>query len=297
MKFGLVGTGPWAGMAHAPGLVQAEGVELVGIWGRRPAEAQRLADEFGATAYDDYPTMLAEVDAVAFAVPPGVQADMAIQAASAGRHLLLDKPIASDATTAKALADTVSANSVASVVFFTDRFVDVSRSWLDQVQKVDGWLGGWLRWFSALDEPGNPFGASAWRHERGALWDTGPHALSTLSTALGPVESIVAVAGAGDLVTLTLSHPSGVTSTATLSQFAPPAATSFEGAVWGREGVVAMPARPENSQVEAMKIAAQELVAAAESGQPHVVDVAFGARIVELLDAAQAQVDAQKAGA
>jgi hypothetical protein len=57
-----------------------------------------------------------------------------------------------------------------------------------------------------------------------------------------------------------------------------------------------MPARPENSQVNAMRVAAQELVAAARSGQPHEVDVAFGARVVELLADAQAQVDTQRAG-
>lgn len=36
----------------------------------------------------------------------------------------------------------------------------------------------------------------------GETRDTGPHALSTLSTALGPIESTIAVPGAGDLVHL-----------------------------------------------------------------------------------------------
>jgi len=297
MRFGLVGTGPWAQMAHGPGLVQAEGVELIGVWGRRPAEAGRLAAALESKAYDDYPALLGDVDAVAFAVPPGIQADMALVAASAGKHLLLDKPIATDAKAAQALADTATANEVASVVFFTDRFVDVSRAWFDRVRQAGGWLGGWMRWLSALDEPGNPFGASAWRHERGALWDTGPHALSTLSAALGPIDSLVAVAGAGDLVALTLRHESGATSTATLSQFAPPAAAGFEAAVWGREGLSVMPSRPDHSQLAAIRVAAQELAAAARSGQPHEVDVVFGARVVELLADAQAQMDSQRTAA
>ena len=294
LRFGLVGTGPWARLAHGPGLVHAEGVELVGIWGRRSEETGRLAAALDATAYDDYAVMLGDVDAVAFAVPPSIQAELACQAAAAGRHLLLDKPVATDAAAAQTLADTAKANGVASVVFFTDRFVDVSRAWFDHVQQAGGWRGGWMRWLSALQEPGNPFGASIWRQERGALWDTGPHALSTLSAALGPIESLVAVAGGGDLVTLTLCHLSGATSTATLSQFAPPAAVCFEGAVWGREGFSVMPSRPENSQVDAMRVAARELAAAAHSGQPHEVDVVFGARVVELLADAQAQVDTQR---
>lgn len=207
---------------------------------------------------------------------------------------MLDKPIAADPVAAQALVDATQAAGVASVVFFTDRFIDSSRAWFDQVRQAGDWLGGWMRWFSALQEPDNPFGESAWRKERGALWDIGPHALSTLGTALGPVTSLAAVAGAGDLVVLTLGHSSGATSTATLSQFAPPAAASFEAAVWGPAGLSPMPPRPDNSQVDALRVAAEELVAAAQSGEPHEVDVVLGARIVEWLTDAQAQVDAQR---
>ncbi len=293
MRFGLVGTGPWANLAHAPGLAAAAGVELVGVWGRRPAEAAKLADRLGAAAYDDYSAMLTDVDAVAFAVPPNIQTEMALDAVAAGKHLLLDKPIALDVDGARRLVDAVTAAGVASVVFFTDRFVPASRVWFDNASR-DGVLGGWMRWFSALQEPDNPFGAAQWRHERGALWDIGPHALSTLSTALGPIDSLVAVAGTGDLVILTLRHASGATSTATLSQFAPPAAVCFEAAVWGEHGLSVMPGRPDGGQVDALQLAAEELVAAAQSGDRHPVDVVFGARVVELLADAQRQVDAQR---
>src|SRR3954469_19233886 len=86
MRFGLVGTGHWARVTHAPGVAAAEGAQLVGVWGRRPdgpaaAEggqpvgfwerrpdaAAALAEAAGITAYDDYAAMLDDVDAVAFA--------------------------------------------------------------------------------------------------------------------------------------------------------------------------------------------------------------------------------------
>lgn len=291
MRFGLVGTGPWADLAHGPGLVAAAGVDLVGVWGRTPGRADRLATALGARAYDDYAALLADVDAVAFAVPPDTQAVMALTAARAGKHLLLDKPIATSVAEARALADAVEAAGVASVVFFTDRFVEGSRAWFDGMRATGGWRGGWMRWFSALQQPDNPFGASPWRHERGALWDTGPHALSTLSAVLGPVESVSAIPGAGDLVTLVLRHRSGPTSTVVLTQFAPPAAECVETTLWGEAGFSTMPPRPDSS-VDALALAAQELVAAAEAGHRHEVDVAFGARVVELLADAQDQVDA-----
>lgn len=281
-------------MAHGPGLMAAESVDLVGVWGRSPDKARVLATELGVPAHDDFEALLADVDAVAFAVPPEVQAELALVAAKAGKHLLLDKPVAMTVAGAHAVRDAAATAGVASVVFFTDRFVDTSRQWFREIHETEGWRGGWLRWFSSLQEQDNPFGSSPWRQENGALWDIGPHVLSTLTAALGPVESLTAVGGDGDLVTLVIRHESGVTSTASLTVFAPSAAAGFEAAVWGDVGVLPMPARPEGSPSDLLAIAAEELVESALSGDPREIDVAFGARIVELLAEAQAQVDASR---
>ena len=294
MRFGLVGTGPWAGMAHGPGLMAAEGVELVGLWGRSPEKARILATGLGVSAYADFEALLADVDAVAFAVPPEIQAELALEAANAGKHLLLEKPLAMTVAGAHAVRDAAISAGVASVVFFTDRFADASRAWFREVRGTGGWHGGWLRSFSALQQPDNPFGSSPWRWQSGALWDTGPHALSTLSAALGPARSLTAVAGKGDLVTLVISHDSGVTSTASLTLFAPPAAAGFEAAVWGEAGVSLLPERPDSSTSDLLAVAAQEVVESALRGAPQEVDVTFGARIVELLADAQEQIDAAR---
>ena len=293
MRFGLIGTGPWAGIAHGPGLLACPDADLVGVWGRDPAKAASLAAQLRATPYQDVDTLLADVDAVAFAVPPAVQADIAPRAARAGKHLLLDKPIALDVPSADALEAAVTAGGVASVVFFTDRFVDTSRAWFDRVAATPGWRGAWFRWLSTLQALDNPFGGSPWRRERGALWDTGPHALSTLTGALGPVATVTAVAGDGDLVTLVLRHESGATSTVLLSQFAPPGAASFECALWGDAGIVPMPPRPDGRIVEIYATAASELVDAAVTGRPVGADARLGATITRLLAGAQQQIDRQ----
>jgi hypothetical protein len=137
MRFGLVGTGPWAELAHGPGLVSAEGVELVGVWGRTLSRAEPLAQTLGVTAYDDYAALLADVEAVAFAVPPAVQAELALEAAVAGRHLLLDKPVATDLGAARTLLAAATEAGVSSVVFFTDRFVDETCAWIEDVRRGD----------------------------------------------------------------------------------------------------------------------------------------------------------------
>jgi predicted dehydrogenase len=53
MRFGLVGTGPWAGIAHGPGLLAAEEADLVGVWGRSPEKAKALGDRLGVAAVED----------------------------------------------------------------------------------------------------------------------------------------------------------------------------------------------------------------------------------------------------
>lgn len=103
IRFGLVGTGYWARIVHAPALASTPGVDLAAIWGRNPDATAALAAEFGATASQDFDAFLVGVDAVAFAVPPAVQAELAVRAAQAGRHLLLEKPIALTEETADAL--------------------------------------------------------------------------------------------------------------------------------------------------------------------------------------------------
>jgi predicted dehydrogenase len=294
VRFGLVGTGPWARMTHGPGLRAARDVELVGVWGRDEAKTAAIAGELEVPAFGDYAELLESADAIAFAVPPKVQASMALEAAAIGKHLLLDKPVADSVDDARALAEEVANEGIASIVFFTHRFEPPTRKFFAEVQAKGGWKGGWARMLAALDAPGNPFTDSPWRRElRGALWDVGPHALSNLTTMLGPIAELTAVGGEGDLVHLVITHDSGATSTASLSLFAPPAGSNFETGVWGEAGTAILP-ESEIPSVESFKLAAEELVACAESGEPHPVDVAFGTRVVELLASAEEQLNAAR---
>src|SRR3954447_13116611 len=133
MRFGLVGTGPWALKAHGPGLVAAPGVELVGVWGRSPQKAQTLADQLDVSAYDDLDRLFDDVDAVAFAVPPDVQPDLALRAARAGKHLLLEKPIPTMTSVAQEVASEATSHGCSAVVLFTDRFLESGSRWLREV--------------------------------------------------------------------------------------------------------------------------------------------------------------------
>ncbi|GAA1897407.1 Gfo/Idh/MocA family oxidoreductase [Streptomyces sodiiphilus] len=292
MRFGLLGTGPWARMTHGPALAEHPGAELAGVWGRRPEAAGELARELGTRAYDDVGALLADCDAVAVALPPDVQAPLAVRAAEAGCHLLLDKPVASTPEGARAVAEAAERAGVASVVFFTLRFASLTGDWVTERAAEGGWVTGRADWLSPIfGGADSPFAASPWRRERGALWDVGPHALSVLMPPLGDVvdlDTIRAARGPGDMVHFVLRHESGASSTVTVSHTVPPAAAEVTAVLRGSSGVATLPNWSDGGPVRPFLRAVDALRAAVETGEPDACDVRFGARVTEILAAVEA---------
>jgi predicted dehydrogenase/phosphoheptose isomerase len=289
VRFGLVGTGHWARVAHAPALASTDGITFSADWGRSHAAAHEIAAEFGVTAHDDLDDFLGAVDAVAFSVPPDVQAPIAAKAARAGKHLLLEKPVALSAEAADTLVSAVEKAGVASVVFFTMRFQPEVRAWLAEVTAQDGWLGGTGIWLGGALRESNPFN-TPWRREKGGLWDAGPHVLSLLWECLGPINAVTAVAGPRDITHLVLRHPNA-TSTVTVTVSAPEQAAQASVDLWGEPGTSSLP-RSEGTAVTALRTALSELAAnAATHTTAHPCDVWFGRDIVRVLDAAQRQLN------
>jgi predicted dehydrogenase len=295
LRCGLAGTGYWARITHAPVLASTAALKFTAVWGRSADATSALAASHEVTAHSDFDAFLADVDAVAFSVPPDVQSALAIRAAGAGKHLLLEKPIATSEQAAQALAESVAAAGVASVVFFTARFQPEVRAWLAGIAGQSGWLGGHAAWFGTSMLESSPFN-TPWRQEKGGLWDLGPHVVSLLSASLGPVRSVTADAGQPDMTHLVLHHESGATSTATMTQAASEAAAAFELYVWGEPGRSFSPVETVEPQA-ALRVALTELAENASSGQTaHPCDVRFGLDVVRLLADAQRQIDALPIG-
>ncbi|MEU3986277.1 Gfo/Idh/MocA family oxidoreductase [Streptomyces sp. NPDC026672] len=288
MRIGLLGTGPWAQMVHAPALAAHAEVEFTGVWGRRPEAAKELADLHGTRAYDDVDALLADVDAVAVALPPDVQAPLAERAARAGRHLLLDKPLAMSVEQGRAVVEATRESGVASVVFFTTRFQPEADAWIAEQAGRGGWYTGRAEWLGAVFTTDSVFGASPWRQEKGGLWDVGPHALSVLLPALGDVRRVAAAAhGPADTAHLVLEHADGASSTLTLSLTAPEAAAGNTVELRGTAGVTTLPEAAEGA-LPAFGRAVDALITAARTGEPHPCDAAFALRVTEILSAAEA---------
>ncbi|WP_210570233.1 Gfo/Idh/MocA family protein [Streptomyces sp. GESEQ-4] len=289
MRIGLLGTGPWAQMAHAPALSDHPDLDFAGVWGRRPEAAKELAERHGTRSYDDVDALLADVDAVAVALPPDVQAGLAARAARAGCHLLLDKPLALTVEEGRAVVEAVREAGVASVVFFTTRFQTRTEAWITEQAERGGWFTARAQWLGSVFTSDSPF-ATPWRREKGALWDVGPHALSVLLPVLGDVRRVAAAAsGPGDTAHLVLEHAGGASSTLTLSLTAPPAAGGAEVELRGEAGVTLLPEGTEGA-VAALTRAADALRSAARGEEPHACDAGFALRVTEILAAAEREL-------
>jgi predicted dehydrogenase len=191
---------------------------LAGVWARRIEAAEEVASPHGADAFSSFDALLDDCDALSFAVPPDVQAEMATIAARAGKALLLEKPLALDVEHAERLVNVIADTGVPNQLDLTWRYADVVRSFLDKVRGAEP-IGGRAEFITDA-YLGGTF-ATPWRLEHGPLLDVGPHLIDLLEAALG---AVVGIRAHGDLhrwIGLFLEHDTGLSSEVSISAYAP----------------------------------------------------------------------------
>jgi predicted dehydrogenase len=99
INYAVVGAGWISQEAFLPGVAQSGNSRVAAIVTGDRAKAARLADFYGIGAivgYDGYDALLASpaIDAVYIALPNHMHADFAIRAARAGKHVMVEKPLA-----------------------------------------------------------------------------------------------------------------------------------------------------------------------------------------------------------
>ena len=296
LRIGLVGAGPWARAVHAPAIAAHPRTKLVTIFARREAAAGSLAAPYGATVSHSFKELISMVDAVSFAVPPGVQAPLAVHAARAGRHLILEKPVASTVEEAEQLVAAADEAAVATIVVLLRRFDRGTRDWLADVHRLGAWSGGSARWLTGA-LLGGQYSESAWRHDGGALADVGPHVLDLLDAALGEITTVLgAHRSEPDLWNVVLAHAGGATSTATMSLRLPMRPSINEASVFGQHGYLELPTRTESAQ-DSFHTLLDEFLAMVHSGQTeHDCDVSRGLHIQRLLQTVTYMVGGSRLG-
>lgn len=97
IRWGIIGLGDIAENNFVPALKRAADSQLVSVFSRSAEKGKAFCAKYGVPrAYDNLDKMLAdaELDAVYIASPNGVHAEQSVAAARAGKHVLVDKPMA-----------------------------------------------------------------------------------------------------------------------------------------------------------------------------------------------------------
>ncbi|MFG2543271.1 Gfo/Idh/MocA family protein [Streptomyces sp. NPDC048594] len=214
VEVGLVGAGPWARAMHARVLAAGPETRLAAVWARRTEAAREAAAPYAAHVAAGFEELLDHCEAVAFAVPPAVQAELAPLAAKRGKALLLEKPLGPDLSAARRVADAVADAGVVSQLVLTKRYHPATRAFLEAARSTEATGARSCYLHGAF--LGGEF-ATGWRLEHGALLDLGPHLLDLLDASVGPITSIRATGDPRRWTELTCTHENGAVSQASLS--------------------------------------------------------------------------------
>jgi UDP-N-acetylglucosamine 3-dehydrogenase len=128
VRIGVVGCGLVAQRSHLPAYVESAEVELAGVCAGRLETARAAAARFGEPrVYEGWQEMIddPEIDAIDVCAPNYLHAPVAIAAANAGKHVLVEKPMALSLQEADAMLAAARRSGVLLMVAHNLRYVPI----------------------------------------------------------------------------------------------------------------------------------------------------------------------------
>ncbi|MCD6335157.1 MAG: Gfo/Idh/MocA family oxidoreductase [Candidatus Latescibacteria bacterium] len=195
--WGVVGAGGIADRKTIPGLLEAKNAKLVAVMSMPNESTDELAKKYGVRGYYTEQALLADpaVDAVYIATPVYLHHKQAIMAAEAGKHLLIEKPLAIGVPEGQAVVDACRKAGVKACEGYMMRFHTLNLKAKEMVD--DGLIGNVVMGRAQLscwypDMPG------AWRQDPklgggGTLMDLASHCYDLLEMYIGPIQSVMAL--------------------------------------------------------------------------------------------------------
>jgi predicted dehydrogenase len=194
---GISGAGV-IGKLHARALRQVEGIRLLAVADPAEGAGRALAEETGATWHADYEAMLArpDVDLVILGTPSGLHAEQTALAASAGKHVVTEKPMATTAADVDRMIAACREAGVTLAVIFQNRF---SRETLLLKRAIEAGLLGQPIFGNAFvhwrRRPEYYAASGGWRGTwaldgGGALMNQSIHTIDLLQWFIGPATSV-----------------------------------------------------------------------------------------------------------
>jgi predicted dehydrogenase len=132
IRIAIVGAG-LLGTRHARVFHEQPESRLVAVVDVNQERAQTLATRYGATAYTDLQAVLAEdqVDAVAVVTPDFLHRDPVVAALQAGKHVFVEKPLATTLAEVRELVQLSTTANVVTMVNYSQRFL-TDYAWIKQ---------------------------------------------------------------------------------------------------------------------------------------------------------------------
>lgn len=188
---GLVGFGLGGRVFHAPFIRAAEGMVLRGVVSGDPAKVHR--SQPGMAVVPDIGALLArsDIDLVIVSSPDAFHAEQAILALRAGKHVLVDKPFATNLADARMVAEAAKSAGRMLTVFQNRRW-DADFLTLQRLI-AEGRLGRIVHFESHFDR-WRPQAADVWKEARegGSWFDLGPHLVDQAVSLFGRPEAVTA---------------------------------------------------------------------------------------------------------
>jgi predicted dehydrogenase len=196
LRWGLVGYGSLADKRLAAALREASGSALSGVWGRDFGKTQEFASRHNIPhAHDSLESLLrSDIDAVYVCTPPDSHAEYTLPAIAAGKHVLVEKPMAANVADCESMVDAAQKQGVTlGVAYYRRAYPKMQhiKQLIDEgVLGVPTWVNiAAHSWFDP--QPGD---TTYWRVQKarsgggGAVADIGVHRLDLLQYWLGPCQ-------------------------------------------------------------------------------------------------------------
>jgi predicted dehydrogenase len=142
LRVGVIGTGRWAKMAHLPGWSRDSRVDLVAVCDADAAVAEAAAREFDVAEHTtDYRRLLErdDIDVIDVVTGDSGHFDLTMAALEAGKHVLVEKPVAHDFRDTLRARDLAASKNLKTKVGFTFRYSPAIRYMRELIEQ--GWLG------------------------------------------------------------------------------------------------------------------------------------------------------------
>ncbi|MBS2970824.1 Gfo/Idh/MocA family oxidoreductase [Metabacillus sp. KIGAM252] len=201
IRFGVIGTN-WITEKFLDAAAQTGELELTAVYSRTEDRASQFAEKHGARhTYTNLEKFAAskEFDAVYIASPNSLHAEQAILCINHGKHVLCEKPIASNAAEMKKMIEAARANEVllmeAMKTTLLPNFTSIKKN-LDKIGKIRRYVASYCQYSSRYDayKEGKILNAFKPEFSNGSMMDIGIYCIAPMVALFGKPNSIQATA-------------------------------------------------------------------------------------------------------